>query len=158
MRRVVALSMLALAACGDEAVPAPTPPAVTSYQGTLSLEVRGTADVTLLHTGPDTIDVSLALRDVNTRGIFDSATVLSGPGRREPFPETQSELFTSTFALAPSTAADPPCGAAPVTLALALHRRAPNLRVGGSLSAYCGDQARGVPAWIFRLSGTLSAR
>ena len=158
MRRLVCLGLLTLAACGDDTVPAPARPAVTSYQGALSLELRGTADVTLTQTGSDTIDVGLAMRDVNTRGLFDAATPLAGPGRREAFPETESELYTALFALAPSSAAESPCGAAPVTLALSLHRRAPNLRVGGSLSAYCGEQARGVPAWIFRLSGTLTPR
>jgi hypothetical protein len=78
---------------------------------------------------------------------------LAARGRRERFPETGTELFTATFTAAPSPSGA--CGADPVTLALSLHHRPPNRRFGGSLAAYCGTKAAGVPARIFRLAGDL---
>ena len=158
MRRLCAALLCLAAGCGDESVPAPVPPVseTNSWRGSLSLEMRGSADVTLAAKPDGAVDVALALRDVDTRGLFDAATSLVASGRCEPFPETQSELFTATFPLAPSPSPESKCGAQPVVLALALHRRAPNARFGGSLTAYCGERAAGVPAFIFRLSGTLA--
>ena len=46
-----------------------------------------------------------------------------------------------------------------VSLALSLHRRGKNNRVGGSLTAYCGkDKFYGVPVRILRLTGELPAQ
>ena len=156
MKRLFAGALLLLAGCGDEAVPAPAPaPGPVSYRGTLSAELRGTADVSLIAGEGQALDVAITLHDVDTRGLFDATVPLRAPGRREPFPEAESELSTAVFSLAPSADPSGRCGGEPVTVALSLHRRAPTTRFGGSLAAYCGPRAQGVPAWIFRLSGTL---
>jgi hypothetical protein len=75
-------------------------------------------------------------------------------GRRERFPEAASELYVATFAGVAASA----CPSGRATLALALHRRPPDARFAGGLTAYCGAEAKGAPARVFRLSGTLSPR
>ena len=158
MKRWLSCALLAVAGCSDDAVAVPAPAeGPRSYRGTLSADVRGSAEVTLASRSQEVVDIRIGMRDVDTRGLFDAATALEGAGRREPFPETESELYTAIFSLEPSTAPEGRCAGEPVTLALALHRRSPNDRFGGSLAAYCGSRAQGVPTWIFRLSGSLAA-
>ena len=153
MKREATLALaLTLVACGDEAVPAPTAAQeVRAYRGSLAVDIRGSAQVGLdLGAG---LDVTLALADVDTKGAFDAAAPLAAHGRRDRFPETGSELFSAVFPVAASPGG--PCGDQPVTLALSLHQRPPNHRFGGSLTAYCGTKAAGVPVRILRLSGEL---
>ena len=155
--RFVALSA-ALVACDDAAVPVPAaggaPGDGSAWQGELSAELRGFADVSLAAAGDESVAVQLTLREVATDGLLDPARPLVATGRRERFPEAGSELWVATFADVTASA----CPGGTATLALSLHRRPPDARFGGGLTAYCGAEARGVPARVFRLSGTLSPR
>jgi hypothetical protein len=60
-------------------------------------------------------------------------------------------LTTASFSLPARTSS--PCAAQPITLHLSLSRRGQNARVGGGITAYCGDSK--IPARVFRLSGDL---
>lgn len=157
---LVALALaLALSStgCDDAAVPVPSTASASdpsAWQGEMSAELRGFADVSLDAASDESVTVHITVRDVATDGLFDTAQPLSANGRRERFPEADSELWVATFAGVSASA----CPGGQATLALALHRRPPNGRFAGGLTAYCGAEAKGIPARVFRLSGTLSPR
>jgi len=146
---------LCVVGCGDDPVPAAALGAseVHDYEGELAVDIRASASIELHLGDAGALDVRIALAGLETKALFDPSAALSAKGRRQLFPEAGSELFTAAFALPASPSGA--CGAEPVTLALALLRREPNHRFGGSLTAYCGDKAAGVPARILRLSGDL---
>jgi hypothetical protein len=151
-------AVLLLGGCDDAAVPVPGATGASgepsAWEGELSAELRGFADVSLDGSSDDAVTVRVAVREVATDGLFDAAQPLVATGRRERFPEAASELYVATF---PGVAASA-CPGGHATLALALHRRPPDARFGGGLSAYCGAAASGTPARVFRLSGTLAPR
>lgn len=156
MRGALVVAMLGaslVAGCGkgdDASSSGGTPPG--TMQATLAVEIRDTADVTIVPRGSDATAVTLAFSA--GYGLFDPAAPLSAPGRIEAFPEAGMTLYTARFS-APAVASGP-CGAQPVSLALALTRRGRNARVGGGLTAYCGaDTWSGVPARIVRIAGDL---
>ena len=160
MNRARAVSALALGAllaagCADEPVapPAAGEPVILGWSGDLDAEIKAVAHVSLRRDG-GALHVELGFAQLETKQLFDASVSFTADGRVVSLPETGSELFTATFSAAPSPPG--PCGAEPVALALSLHRRAPNHRFGGSLAAYCGAEARGVPVRIFRLSGSLA--
>jgi hypothetical protein len=125
--------------------------------GTLSVDIRGTATISIERQPGGTAKITLSVDETGAAGLFDAATPLSLAGRIEAFPENESELYTAKTSLAASPAGA--CGSEPVSLALSLHKRGKNARVGGALTAYCGkDRFHGVPARLLRLSGELAAR
>jgi hypothetical protein len=145
-----------LLGCDDAAVPIPRGGSGdgSAWAGELSAELRGFADVSLDGSADDAVAVRIEVRDVATDGLFDAAQPLVATGRRERFPEAESELYVATFPGVAATA----CPGGTATLALALHRRPPDARFAGGLTAYCGAAATGTPARVFRLSGTLAPR
>ncbi|MEJ7734002.1 MAG: hypothetical protein WKG00_33005 [Polyangiaceae bacterium] len=153
---MLAALTVALASCDDAAGPLPRAGAGegSAWEGELSAELRGFADVSLDGSADDAVAVRIEVRDVATDGLFDAAQPLVAIGRRERFPEAQSELYVATFAGVPASA----CPGGQATLALALHRRPPDARFAGGLTAYCGAEPKGTPARVFRLSGTLVPR
>lgn len=145
------LSALAVGCGGEEK----SAPAGTSYAGTLAVDIKGTADVTLAVAPDGALDVTLDVHAKEAEGLVGSK--LSAKGRVEAFPENDSELYAAKLS-APATAGGP-CGKEPVSLGLSLHRRGKNERVGGSLAAYCGEgKYHGVPVRILRLTGSLPPR
>jgi hypothetical protein len=139
---------LALAGCFVDDTPPPAPP-TTTIEGDLAIEIRDGAHVKLTIAGSDlTAEVAL------TRGFGFAPPSLSGTGRVEAFGEAGTTLYTARFD-APAIY-DGPCGGKDVSLALSLHRRREDARVGGSLVAYCGKGVwHGVPAKVLRVSGEL---
>ncbi len=124
------------------------------YAGTLSAELRGTAEVSLSVASDGALKATLSFDEAGAGDVLDIATPLAMEGRLEAFAENQSELYAAKASL--PAFAKGPCGAEPMSLALALHRREQNARVGGSLAIYCGQgRFSGVPAKILRLSGEL---
>lgn len=157
VRRTLTLCAgLMLLGCDDAAVPIPGGGSGNgaAWEGELSAELRGFADVSLDASADDAVAVRIEVRDVATDGLFDAAQPLVATGRRERFPEVESELYVATFPGAAASA----CPTDTATLALALHRRPPDARFAGGLTAYCGAEAKGTPARVFRLSGTLAPR
>jgi hypothetical protein len=149
------LGLLAAGCMGEETVN-PTPAGV-AYSGTLAVDIKGTAKVDIALRSGNAIDVSLEVQAKEAEGLVEPSKRLQATGTLEPFPENGSELYTAKF----SSAASPggPCGAEPVSLALSLHRRGKNNRVGGSLTAYCGEgKFHGVPVRLLRLTGELAPR
>lgn len=143
-----ALSALALAGCyADE--PLPPPPSKSVVEGDLAIEIRESAHVTLTVVGTE-IDAHVAL----TRGFGVAPLSLSGKGRVEAFGEAGTTLYTARFD-APADY-EGPCGGKEVSLALSLHRRRNDARVGGALVAYCGKGVwHGVPAKVLRVTGEM---
>ena len=152
-RSALVIMALLLASCSEEETIVKAPQG-HAYEGTLSLELRGSAAVSIV-TAPDgNVTVTLKPDMTGASGLLDPKALLSAPGRVEPFPETASELYTAKFSIPASP--DGPCGASPISLGLSLLRRGQNDRVGGALTAYCGqDRFYGVPAQVLRLSGDL---
>lgn len=116
------------------------PEPVVVLDVTLALEMRESIDVRVTTIGTQvevTIDAS---RDYGVVG-----ETLVGPGRMDDYPELGALLYTATFD-GPAVA-DGPCGDAPVSLTLALHRKDDDPIIAGGLTAYC-DAATffGVPA------------
>jgi hypothetical protein len=153
-----AILALAITGCADqETLVPPTPDApAASYGGTLELEIRGSAEVSLTGTSPQETQVSVKITGAEAPHLLDDGTTLEGPGRFEPLPESESELYVAKLALP----ADPqgPCGAEPRAVALSLHHRKPGTRFAGALTIYCGTRHYGVPARVVRLTGTLEPR
>jgi hypothetical protein len=160
---------LALAGCSSEEgiSPAPAtsaPAGPTSFAGALDVDIRWSAGVAVeLSTALDPAATSsvaatatLDLSKAGAGALLDASQPIRAPGRAEPFPEARTVLYTGVVTLPPKPGGR--CGAAPVTLALALRRRAGNDHVGGALTAYCGPSASGVPERVFRLAGDLAAR
>lgn len=145
---LVPLGAAALAfACSDNGSANPVRPTV---RGTLDVDIRGKVDVVIAPSDQG-LDVTLSgFQD--GYALFDPAAKLTAKGKVGTFPEVPSwEMVTATFPLA---AAGPACAGKPAVLALSLVRRDGNARVQGSLTAYCGTQAAGVPARVLRLAGT----
>lgn len=128
------------------------------FAGTLSVDIRGSAAVTLEASPKDgSVLATLALSEVDTFGVFEPAAPLSGEGTREVFPEAGLTLYTAKLG-APALASGP-CGSRPVALALSLARRGEASRVAGAFTAYCGEgNYAGVPVAMLRLSGELPPR
>ncbi len=141
------LAPLVAFACADSATTNPVRP---TYQGTLAVDIRGAVDVTLSPSDQG-LDVTLAGWQ-DGYALFDPAKPLTAKGRTETFAESTSwEVYTAKFAALPASGGA--CGDKPVSLALSLARRDGNPRVQGSLTAYCGGVASGVPARVLRLTG-----
>lgn len=156
MRSVLALLLLAalaLPACADKEDLAPVPQG-HSYTGTLAVDIRGTAAISIDVAPDGSVTASIQPDMLGAGGVLDPSTKISAPGTIEPFPETSSEMYTAKFSI--PARPDSPCGTTPISLGLSLVRRLGNSHVGGSLTAYCGaDHFYGVPARVLRLSGDL---
>jgi hypothetical protein len=149
---LMVLGVLALGGCyADEPLPSgPKTPTKTVLTGDLDTDIREKTHVELTITGND-VEASITL--MSGYGVAPT-TALTGAGHVESFREADMVMYTARFA-APG---DPsgPCGADPVSLALAVRRRAKDAHVGGALTAYCGkDVWHGVPARVLRLAGDL---
>src|SRR5205823_795735 len=107
--RALPLLLAASAACSS--------PAVTSYRGTLAIDIRDQLAVTVAPRGDGAADVALTFQGAGL-GLFDAAAPLVAAGRVEPFPEAGLVLYTGRFRAAPAPGG--PCGAQPVSLALSL--------------------------------------
>jgi hypothetical protein len=143
------LALLVSSGCAED-----EPAASNTYAGTLAVDIRGSATISIVKQPGSAASITLSVDEVGAAGLFDSATPLSMSGRIEAFPENESELYTAKISLGPSAAG--PCGAEPVSLAFSLHQRSKNARVGGALTAYCGkDRFYGVPVRVLRLSGEI---
>lgn len=158
MNRPLALA-LALVSCApvfgcskNSDVPPPAADA-GGLGGTFAIDIRGSIDVTMKQSG-DALEVELVGRDMDFAGFFSAEEKLHAIGRVERFPEADLTLYTGIVSL-PARAASA-CGVQPITMALSLSRRGQNARLGGGLTAYCGDRAVGVPQRVFRISGSLS--
>lgn len=125
----------------------------TRLVGTLSLEIRHTADLQIA-VAPDGVGADVSLTLSEGFGVAPAASALRSAGRVEPVPEAGATLYTARLS-APAQP-DGPCGAEPVSLALSLHRQGDNAVVHGGLTAYCGaDQWHGIPPRVLRLAGEL---
>jgi hypothetical protein len=147
MRAALLVALMVGCSKTDDA-PAPDPDAgkTVNIEGTLAVDIRQTVAVKITPAGE--LDVTFGEGDF---AFFDPATALHGKAVTEPFPEASMVLYTATFSL-PARASSP-CASAPITLHLSLSRRGQNARVGGGITAYCGDSK--IPARVFRLSGDL---
>jgi hypothetical protein len=147
MKRLL-FAVLLFCACADSTT---TNPAAVTFKGTLAVDIRGSADVTLAVRSPSEMDATVTLAD--GYGLAASGAPLTARGRIESFPEAAAwQLYTARFSSPPI--AGGPCADKPVSLALALTRRDGNARVAGALTAYCGDATyAGVPARVLRLTG-----
>lgn len=148
----IAASFAWIAGCaGDETVqPVATSP---SYKGTLDLEIRGTADITIEGAAPPEMKVAILVNGAAAPHLLDDGTKLEGAGRVEPLPEAGMELYAAKLSLP----ADPegPCGAEPRSVALSLTRRTKASRVAGALTVYCGASFSGVPQRVLRITGQI---
>ncbi|MGZ3422867.1 MAG: hypothetical protein ACXVEE_33715 [Polyangiales bacterium] len=147
MKRAVLL-FLVLGCSKSTESPAPEQDAAktVNIEGTLAVDIRQTVAVKITPAG----DLDLVFGD-GEFGFFDPNSQLHGKAATEKFPEASMVLYTASFSL-PARASSP-CAAQPISLHLSLSRRAENARVGGGLTAYCGDSK--VPARVFRLTGDL---
>lgn len=131
------ISFFCLAACGEAEV---AKPAAERFE--LDVDIREHAEARVEQTGED-LSVELGLS--RGFGVAKDGAKLTGKGKLERFPEADVVLITAKLSSAP--VAGGPCGAEPVSLALALHRRGAATRVSGSLTPYCGkDTWAGTPA------------
>lgn len=149
MRRwIIAGAALLAIGCGNDDEAAAGAPGM---RGTLEMEIRDEATIRVEGKG-DAAKVSLSLS--NGYGLAPANEPLVGAGRIESFPEAEASLITARFnARGDATG---PCGDAPVSLALSLHRDADNAYVAGGLTAYCGNEVWfGKPVRIVRMSGAL---
>lgn len=148
-----ACAVLACAACAPAETVSPVPVPRT-LAGTLDLEIRGTADVTLTGATPAETKATVLVNGAAAPHLLDDGTKLEGSGTFEPLPEAGTELFAAKLSLP----ADPdgPCGTQPRAVALSLVHRTAAPRFAGALTVYCGTDHFGVPARVFRLSGTLA--
>jgi len=143
------LALVALFGCSKkDDSPAPLPVA----NGTLSVDIRQSVTVTLTKRSETEHDIDLAFGE-GEFSYFDASTTLRGKGTIERFPEADTTMYVATWNL-PARASSP-CKSSPIALALSLARRGANARVGGALTAYCGDKAVGVPSRLFRITGNL---
>lgn len=145
--------------CADETVNpvgTTTTAASSSYSGTLDLEIRGTADVTLDLANSPEIKIKITTTGAEAPHLLDDGTTLEGAGRIEVLPEAGSELHVAKLSL-PADAAGP-CGAKTRSIALSLHHKKGGSHFGGALTIYCGDDHFGIPARVLRLSGTLDPK
>jgi hypothetical protein len=141
------LAPLVVFACADSA---PLNPVRPTFRGTLAVDIRGSVDA-LLSPSDQGIDVTLASWQ-DGYGLFDPTKPLTAKGRTETFAESPGwEMYTAKFAPIPPNGG--PCGTQPISMALSLVRRDKNPRVHGSLTAYCGTAASGIPTRVLRLTG-----
>lgn len=116
-----------------------TPEPMVVLDVTLDLEMRDSIDV-LVTTHGTAVEIAIDASD----GFGVVGGDLVGVGRIDTYPELGAMLYTATFE-GPAVA-DGPCGDAPVSLALALHRKDGDPIIAGGLTAYCGaDTFFGVP-------------
>lgn len=146
----LALLALPLAGCGSDTTPTPTPEP-TVLTGTLDLELRDTATVSVTPTEADR--ATIAITPSATYGLL-GGDPLTATGFVERYPEANSTMYTAKYDVPAQS--DGPCGSEPISVALALHRQGENAIVIGGLSAYCGaGQHHGVPVRVLRLAGDL---
>ncbi len=160
-RRPLVFSAFALAAitslaCGPSATDTDSHPTekAPSYTGKLDLEIRGAADITLTATTKTETKITILATGAAAPHLLDDGTKLEGSGRIEPFPEAGLELYVAKLTLPAD--AEGPCGTDPRAVALSLSRRGTSPRFAGALTIYCGTSHSGIPARVFRLSGTLN--
>ncbi len=146
---LAALTALTGLGCEGDA-PAPPP---ARLAGTLSFEVRDSADV-VLELAADGRSLRVTLETTASHGLLPAGSPLVADGRVAAFPEASGVLYTAK--LQGPAQPDGPCGAEPVSLALSLHRSLDDAMVLGGMAAYCGhDRYDGVPVRILRLAGEL---
>ncbi len=122
--------------------------------GRLDLDIRWNADVVLRAVGKD-LTAKVTLSDA--REVAVAGVALEGTGAIHAFPEADAVLYTARFVSPP--VASGRCGAAPVSLSLALVRRSGNDHVEGGIAAYCGANTySGIPARMLRLAGVLATK
>ena len=149
----IACVVLACAACTPTETVSPVPvPSTTS--GTLDLEIRGSAEITLTALPGSDTQTTVVVTGAAAPHLLDDGTKLEGAGRFEPLPEAGTELFAAKLSLPADLAG--PCGAKPRAVALSLVHRTAAPRFAGALTVYCGADHFGIPARVFRLSGTLT--
>jgi len=169
MRRSLVLGLV-LVACND----APAPPNLGSTGGTDSTTGTDTTGVGTVDTsgtttvGPEpdvVLELDLEIEAIETVhvevvrtgdiheatlvasrgwGVAPDGEAVTGPARIDAYPEAGGSITTARLAGPPIP--DGPCGDAPVSLALSLHRDDDTTFVAGGLTAYCGaDTWYGVP-------------
>jgi len=154
---LLALSFATVGCGQEETVPSPPVEQGRHYEGSLAVDIRGSASVSLDVGGDGVVKAAVSLDEAAADGVLDWSKPLSFVGQVEGFPENGSELYTGKASL--GAFGQGVCGGEALSLGLALHRRGGNDRVGGSLSVYCGEgRFFGVPGRIFRLSGDLVSR
>ena len=129
-------------------------PIPSTTSGTLDLEIRGSAEITLTALPGSDTQTTVVVTGAAAPHLLDDGTKLEGAGRFEPFPEAGTELFAAKLSLPADLAG--PCGAKPRAVALSLVHRTAAPRFAGALTVYCGTDHFGIPARVFRLSGTLT--
>jgi hypothetical protein len=145
MRRALIAGLALACGCTDDPIVTQNP-----LRGELAVDIRDSAEVEIRGEGP-LLEATVKLS--KGYGLAPEGAALTGKGREEVFPEASMTLYTARFDAPP--AAGGPCGSAPVSLALSLHRRQGS-RAAGSLTAYCGAGVfHGEPARVLRLSGDL---
>lgn len=106
----------------------------------LELEMKDSIEVVVTTSGTA---VEVTIDPSDGFGVVQGTRV--GPGRIDDYPELGAMLYTATFEQ--PAIADGPCGDAPVSLALAIHRKDDSEILAGGLTAYCGAGTYfGVPA------------
>ncbi len=113
----IACVVLACAACTPTETVSPVPvPSTTS--GTLDLEIRGSAEITLTALPGSDTQTIVVVTGAAAPHLLDDGTKLEGAGRFEPLPEAGTELFAAKLSLPADLAG--PCGAKPRAVALSL--------------------------------------
>lgn len=109
----------------------------------VTLELEITEDVRVVFTrGGDVLTAEV--RPTRGYGLAADGASLSGPARIDALPEAGVDLYAAT--IAGPAVADGPCGAQPVSLALALVHDHDADVIAGGLTGYCGaDRWFGVP-------------
>ncbi len=141
MRTALAcMVLLAVAGCDSGRDEKPTD---SSLHATLDLDIRDQAIIDL-DISDDRI-TSARVKLTKGFGVAPEGKTFSGSGYVEAFPEAGVTLYTARFRA--KATSDGPCGAEPVSLALALHRKNGEPRLSGSLTPYCGPETwYGIPA------------
>lgn len=143
---LILVSAAALAACSDDKAPAAKGPEAS--EGTIAVEIRANARVTLEEKADDVLAVTMTMDQAFD--VVDPGAVFKADGRIERFPEAGMRMYTARFQ--PAARPGSPCGEGKApTLALALNRRLENARVSGGLTVYCDAR----PVRILRLAGDL---
>jgi len=149
------LWLLLAAAPGCDGFTDPAGLHIEPLEGTLDLELRDSVAVTI-ETASDGVTTKVSLTPSAGFGVLQAEEVLTGPGRIEAFSESDTTLYVAKLGSVPVDGG--PCGSAPISLALSLHRQGDNDRVTGGLAAYCGaDRWHGVPVRMLRIAGSLPA-